>query len=145
MFLQVAKLKPRLRISKIPGGITHAPRLLPAACLYVQIYNKQRQHHEITPERQIQRPALPKMLYLAFAVLTAFLAITSAHNIQMKAHSRECFHEQLHKDDKMTVTFQVGDREFGGSGNLELDFWVRGDFLSIPQSSDFLICESAGR
>ena len=42
----------------------------------------------------------------------------------MKAHSRECFHETLHKDDKMTVTFQVGDREFGGSGNLDIDFWV---------------------
>lgn len=26
----------------------------------------------------------------------------------------------------MTVTFQVGDREFGGSGNLEIDFWVGG-------------------
>ena len=26
----------------------------------------------------------------------------------------------------MTVTFQVGDREFGGAGNLEIDFWVRG-------------------
>ena len=24
----------------------------------------------------------------------------------------------------MTVTFQVGDREFGGSGNLDVDFWV---------------------
>lgn len=24
----------------------------------------------------------------------------------------------------MTVSFQVGDREFGGSGNLEVDFWV---------------------
>lgn len=48
----------------------------------------------------------------------------AGHNIQLKAHSRECFHETLHKDDKMTVTFQVGDREFGGSGNLEIDFWV---------------------
>lgn len=25
----------------------------------------------------------------------------------------------------MTVTFQVGDREFGGAGNLDVDFWVR--------------------
>ena len=58
-------------------------------------------------------------------VLTSFFAFTYAHNIQMKAHSRECFHEALHKDDKMTVTFQVGDREFGGSGNLDIDFWVR--------------------
>ena len=59
---------------------------------------------------------------------TALAAMTTtvlAHNIQMGAHSRECFHEQLHKDDKMTVTFQVGDREFGGAGNLEIDFWVR--------------------
>jgi hypothetical protein len=24
----------------------------------------------------------------------------------------------------MTVSFQVGDREFGGSGNLDIDFWV---------------------
>jgi hypothetical protein len=48
----------------------------------------------------------------------------TAHTIQLKAHSRECFHETLHKDDLMTVTFQVGDREFGGSGNLEIDFWV---------------------
>ena len=54
-----------------------------------------------------------------------------AHNIQMGSHARECFHEVLHKDDKMTVTFQVGDREFGGSGNLEIDFWVCNS-LSFP-------------
>ncbi|KAK5678256.1 hypothetical protein LTS10_009426 [Elasticomyces elasticus] len=58
-------------------------------------------------------------------LLTTFLAFGHAHNIQMKAHSRECFHESLHKDDKMTVTFQVGDREFGGSGNLDIDFWIQ--------------------
>ncbi|KAI4174179.1 MAG: hypothetical protein LQ343_002514 [Gyalolechia ehrenbergii] len=51
--------------------------------------------------------------------------LITAHNINLGAHSRECFHEQLHKDDKMTVTFQVGDREFGGAGNLEIDFWIQ--------------------
>lgn len=54
-----------------------------------------------------------------------WFSAATAHTIQLKAHSRECFHEALHKDDLMTVTFQVGDREFGGSGNLEIDFWVR--------------------
>lgn len=49
---------------------------------------------------------------------------TLGHNIQLKAHSRECFHEELHKGDKMTVTFQVGDREFGGAANLDIDFFV---------------------
>lgn len=56
--------------------------------------------------------------------LLALVGLAAAHNIQLRAHSRECFHEQLHADDKMTVTFQVGDREFGGSGNLDIDFWV---------------------
>lgn len=68
------------------------------------------------------------MLFKSLAALAAassFFSLSAAHNIQMKAHQRECFHESLHKDDKMTVTFQVGDREFGGSGNLEVDFWVR--------------------
>lgn len=53
-----------------------------------------------------------------------YISAATAHTIQLKAHSRECFHEALHRDDVMTVTFQVGDREFGGSGNLEIDFWV---------------------
>ncbi|KAL1999389.1 hypothetical protein VTN02DRAFT_4587 [Thermoascus thermophilus] len=59
-----------------------------------------------------------------FAAALGWIGAAAAHNIQLKAHSRECFHEVLHRDDKMTVTFQVGDREFGGSGNLEIDFWV---------------------
>ncbi|GME21960.1 GOLD domain-containing protein [Neofusicoccum parvum] len=68
------------------------------------------------------------MLFPSAAVVAAFgylFSLASAHNIQLKAHSRECFHEQLHADDKMTVTFQVGDREFGGSGNLDIDFWIQ--------------------
>lgn len=67
---------------------------------------------------------MPSRLDMLFVLLASILAFSHAHNIQMKAHSRECFHEILHKDDKMTVTFQVGDREFGGSGNLDIDFWV---------------------
>lgn len=63
-------------------------------------------------------------LFTFVVAALAWLGMVSAHSIQLKAHSRECFHENLHKDDKMTVTFQVGDREFGGSGNLDIDFWV---------------------
>jgi hypothetical protein len=53
----------------------------------------------------------------------AFQAV-AAHNIVLPAHGVECFHESLHKDDRMTVTFQVGDREFGSAGNLDIDFWI---------------------
>lgn len=39
----------------------------------------------------------------------------------------------------MTVTFQVGDREFGGAGNLEIDFWV----LALPATFRCWRIESA--
>jgi p24 family protein beta-1 len=61
---------------------------------------------------------------IAALVAAACIGVANAHNIQLRAHSRECFHEELHKDDKMTVTFQVGDRESGGAGNLDIDFYV---------------------
>lgn len=35
----------------------------------------------------------------------------------------------------MTVTFQVGDREFGSAGNLEVDFWVCG-FVALRQTTE---------
>ena len=65
-------------------------------------------------------------------------AAVLAHNIQLPSHGRECFHEELHKDDKMTVTFQVGDREFGSAGNLDIDFWVRRSLsFSLSRPSPF--------
>jgi p24 family protein beta-1 len=69
--------------------------------------------------------SLLDLLLLIFSLLAYAILPAHAHNILLKAHSRECFHESLHKDDKMTVTFQVGDREFGGSGNLDIDFWIQ--------------------
>lgn len=79
------------------------------------------------------------MRLLSFAALLGLLTTSLAHNIQMGAHQRECFHEVLHKDDKMTVTFQVGDREFGGAGNLEIDFWV-GGFLGASHCNNLVCC-----
>lgn len=64
------------------------------------------------------------MRFSSVLALGGLFAGALAHNIQLAAHSRECFHEQLHKDDRMTVTFQVGDREFQQAGNLDVDFWV---------------------
>ncbi|KAK9770696.1 hypothetical protein AB5N19_00296 [Seiridium cardinale] len=68
------------------------------------------------------------MHFLSSAALLLSASLFQAvlgHNIQLPAHGRECFHEQLRKEDKMTVTFQVGDREFGSAGNLDIDFWIQ--------------------
>ncbi|KIY73796.1 supernatant protein factor, C-terminal domain-containing protein [Cylindrobasidium torrendii FP15055 ss-10] len=42
-----------------------------------------------------------------------------AHMIDVLAGKKECFFEDLHKQDKMTVTYQVG-----GGGHLDIDFWL---------------------
>lgn len=68
------------------------------------------------------------LLAASRSLLAAALAasqLAAAHNIVLPAHGLECFHENLHREDTMTVTFQVGDREFGSAGNLDIDFWVR--------------------
>ncbi|KAK2005167.1 emp24/gp25L/p24 family/GOLD [Colletotrichum falcatum] len=77
-------------------------------------------------------PSVAKLLLAA-----GFAHSALAHNIQLPAHGRECFHETLHRDDKMTVTFQVGDREFGSAGNLDIDFWItnpRGEYETFEKS-----------
>ncbi|KFA62685.1 hypothetical protein S40285_06986 [Stachybotrys chlorohalonatus IBT 40285] len=71
----------------------------------------------------------------SFLLAAAALRAVAAHNIVLPAHGVECFHESLHKDDRMTVTFQVGDREFGSAGNLDIDFWVRSHDLGVAMSS----------
>jgi len=49
-----------------------------------------------------------------FAALV-LLPLALAHVITVTPQTRECFHESLHKDDKMSVTFQNND---------EIDFWL---------------------
>lgn len=85
---------------------------------------KLRAHDKLPQLSTSQRETMFPMRLL-LVVAAVLLGLASAHNIQLRAHSRECFYESLHADDKMTVSFQVGDREFGGSGNLDIDFWVR--------------------
>jgi hypothetical protein len=47
--------------------------------------------------------------------------------IEVGASRKECFFEDLHEHDQMTVTYQVGE-----GGHLDIDFWVR--LLAILES-----------
>ncbi|KAF8915816.1 emp24/gp25L/p24 family/GOLD-domain-containing protein [Mucidula mucida] len=55
----------------------------------------------------------------AWLSLFLFLFTANAHMIDVLAGRKECFFEDLHKQDKMTVTYQVG-----GGGHLDIDFWL---------------------
>ncbi|KAJ7904244.1 emp24/gp25L/p24 family/GOLD-domain-containing protein [Mycena olivaceomarginata] len=57
----------------------------------------------------------PAWLALLFLLPT----LLSAHLIDVDAGKKECFFEDLHQHDKMTVTYQVG-----GGGHLDIDFWL---------------------
>lgn len=56
-----------------------------------------------------------------FLVLLLACLLHTAHpaSINIPAHGKECFFEELNKGDRMTITFQVGE-----GGNLDVDFWV---------------------
>jgi len=54
-----------------------------------------------------------------FLLLLAFFGAVTAHRIDLPASKKECFFEDLHVNDKMTVTYQIG-----GGGNLDIDFWL---------------------
>ncbi|KZV65808.1 supernatant protein factor, C-terminal domain-containing protein [Peniophora sp. CONT] len=51
--------------------------------------------------------------------LALFAPLCLAHLIEVPAGKKECFFEDLHVNDKMTVTYQVG-----GGGHLDVDFWL---------------------
>ncbi|KAJ3892493.1 emp24/gp25L/p24 family/GOLD-domain-containing protein [Lentinula edodes] len=52
-------------------------------------------------------------------LLLVFQYAAYGHMIDVPAGKKECFFEDLHKQDKMTVTYQVG-----GGGHLDIDFWL---------------------
>ncbi|CAE6448425.1 unnamed protein product [Rhizoctonia solani] len=52
-------------------------------------------------------------------ILLAASWLAGAHMIEVPPGKKECFFEDLHINDKMTVTYQVG-----GGGHLDIDFWA---------------------
>ncbi|GAA94318.1 uncharacterized protein L969DRAFT_78613 [Mixia osmundae IAM 14324] len=56
-------------------------------------------------------------LFLICALATSQVMVARAHTIEMQPATEECFFEDLHAEDKMTVTYQVA-----GGGHIDIDF-----------------------
>ncbi|KAL7410347.1 emp24/gp25L/p24 family/GOLD-domain-containing protein [Mrakia frigida] len=65
-------------------------------------------------------PSRPPLFLLFLASLLLLSSTARAHMIELAAGKKECFFEDLHAEDKMTVTYQVG-----GGGHLDIDFWLK--------------------
>ncbi len=78
-------------------------------------------HRKLTPSNHpsIHNPP-PTMRWLG---MLGLVGLASCHNILLLPHARECYHEIIHKDDKMAVSYQVGDRG-GYTGELDIEFWI---------------------
>ncbi|KAF9475942.1 supernatant protein factor, C-terminal domain-containing protein [Pholiota conissans] len=61
----------------------------------------------------------PSLLFACLSLLILIPSIATAHLIEVSAGKKECFFEDLHVHDKMTVTYQVGE-----GGHLDIDFWL---------------------
>ncbi|BFZ55469.1 p24 complex component [Savitreella phatthalungensis] len=57
------------------------------------------------------------MFWLLITTLLARFVL--AHSVVIDPNARECFHEQLKRDDRMTVSFQT---DVGG--DMQVNFWV---------------------
>ncbi|KAI6047101.1 COPII-coated vesicle protein [Pisolithus marmoratus] len=87
------------------------------------------------------------MTLLCIVLLPVLSTLVSAHKVTVEASTKECFFEDLHRHDQMTVTYQVGE-----GGHLDIDFWLtdpEGDVLAkqIRQStgSTSITAEKDGR
>ncbi|KZW04034.1 supernatant protein factor, C-terminal domain-containing protein [Exidia glandulosa HHB12029] len=58
-------------------------------------------------------------LVALFLLVASHAWLAHAYMIEVQAAKKECFFEDLHVNDKMTVTYQVG-----GGGHLDIDFWL---------------------
>ncbi|RXW21191.1 hypothetical protein EST38_g4688 [Candolleomyces aberdarensis] len=64
-------------------------------------------------------PSILSLLIHGLALVALLPALVSAHMVEVPAGKKECFFEDLHVHDKMTVTYQVGE-----GGQLDIDFWL---------------------
>ncbi|KAJ3052009.1 p24 complex component [Rhizophlyctis rosea] len=74
--------------------------------------------------RPISLPSPPKgtstlLFFLISLVLIPRALAYNAYSVIVPANKKECFYEILEKDDRLDLTFQVGD-----GGNLDIDFWI---------------------
>ncbi|CAA7260218.1 unnamed protein product [Cyclocybe aegerita] len=61
----------------------------------------------------------PSFIVPWLSLLILIPTFVSAHLIEVAAGKKECFFEDLHVHDKMTVSYQVGE-----GGHLDIDFWL---------------------
>lgn len=66
-----------------------------------------------------------KFTGVGFLLMASMLmAVQAAHNVLLPPHGKQCFFENLKKNDEFEVSFQVGSRDPQNAEQLKADFYV---------------------
>lgn len=58
------------------------------------------------------------------SIFCFFVALVQAHNVLLPPHGKQCFFENLKKNDELAVSFQVGSRDPNNAEQHKVDFYV---------------------
>ncbi|CUM64423.1 uncharacterized protein PRCAT00002026001 [Priceomyces carsonii] len=64
------------------------------------------------------------MRFLFLSILLSILSIINAHNVLLPPYGKQCFFENLKKNDELSISFQVGSRNPSNAEQFVIDFYV---------------------
>lgn len=72
---------------------------------------------------------------MKFAALwLLFVAVVSAHTVLLPPHGKQCFYENLKKNDELAISFQVGSRDPNNAEQFTIDFHIIGPSNKVERS-----------
>lgn len=68
------------------------------------------------------------------ALWLLLVAIVSAHTVLLPPHGKQCFYENLKKNDELAISFQVGSRNPNNAEQFTIDFHIIGPTNKVERS-----------
>lgn len=65
-----------------------------------------------------------KLVSVSVYILTVFTALILAHTVLLAPYGKQCFFENLKKNDELAISYQVGSRNPDNSEQYKADFHV---------------------
>lgn len=65
-----------------------------------------------------------RLVSVSVYILTVFTALIQAHTVLLAPYGKQCFFENLKKNDELAISYQVGSRNPDNSEQYKADFHV---------------------
>ncbi|EGW33963.1 uncharacterized protein SPAPADRAFT_59374 [Spathaspora passalidarum NRRL Y-27907] len=61
---------------------------------------------------------------MRYSIVLFLISLVTAHNVLLAPYGKQCFFENLKKNDELAISFQVGSRDPKNSEQYDVDFWI---------------------